>query len=60
MLDTIYKRRICKTYNEAERLAITLTEDDYDGWSYKVRELRDGGYVIAIYDEENEFVEYWS
>lgn len=44
---TIYKNR-----TEAEALAARLSKDDRE-WTYKVSAQFSGGYVIAVYDEDN-------
>ena len=55
------------THEEAERIAKILNDsekmfNDNEEWTYIVKpDSRYPGYsFIEIYDEENEFVEYWT
>ncbi len=59
MLQKLHVRKVYETYSEAKRIAEMLGDGDEDGWTYRVRETRDAEWVIAIFDDENQFVEYW-
>jgi hypothetical protein len=58
-MDTVTERKVFKTLSEASRYASIYETMDDDGWGFKVKELRDGGYVIAVYDDEGDFIHYW-
>lgn len=61
MLGTIVReRKVFTSKIEADRTAEVLEHDDEDGWTYHVRAASEGGYVIAIFDEDRAFVEYWT
>lgn len=50
------------THEKAESIAKMLNDIDECNWTYIVKpEPNNTGYsFIEIYDEENEFVEYWT
>lgn len=59
MLQKLTVRKEYDTRSAAQRVASMLNADDDDGWSYKVLETRDAEFVIAIYNDDDDFLGYW-
>ena len=60
MLQRLEMRKVYETRSAAARMVSMLSEDDEDNWTYKVLETREAEFVIGIYSDDGDFIQYWS